>query len=184
MGQRPKTAVQAVQVTPGLLISLEVIILKNVRFTLSLNGAATLNIGLLYSESVDAGDSCQWNNNTQGYTTYNSENHYRLKMIDVDGQESYSQGIEIRRVVLEVTFYEIYPNPFENTFFILLNTPYALTLRLCIINLQGKVMWTKNQEITPSTQKLSLSADGIPSGVYALKIEYKDKMKTVLIVKQ
>lgn len=42
----------------------------NVQFDITLNSANTVNISLLYSESKELGDDCEWNTNTEGYTVY------------------------------------------------------------------------------------------------------------------
>jgi hypothetical protein len=43
-----------------------------VQFDISMNLTATVNIMLLYSESKELGDPCEWNGNTEGYTRYQS----------------------------------------------------------------------------------------------------------------
>ncbi len=41
-------------------------------FKIEISFAGSVNMAILYSESVDAGDPCQWDANTEGYTYYNS----------------------------------------------------------------------------------------------------------------
>lgn len=44
----------------------------DVTFLITPSNAGNYNFAILYSESVDAGDPCQWDANTEGYTYYNS----------------------------------------------------------------------------------------------------------------
>lgn len=45
---------------------------QDISFLISTNISVRVNIALLYSESVDAGDPCQWGNSTEGYTYYST----------------------------------------------------------------------------------------------------------------
>ena len=44
----------------------------DITFKVTLSYSGRINMAILYSESVDAGDPCEWDANTEGYTYYNS----------------------------------------------------------------------------------------------------------------
>jgi hypothetical protein len=45
----------------------------NVSFEVTVNFTGRINMALIYSESFEAGNPCQWGTNTEGYTYYNTD---------------------------------------------------------------------------------------------------------------
>jgi len=73
---------------------------------------------------------------------------------------------------------EVYPNPFNSTVNVVLNLRNMIDVKVEIFNIQGrKVARVHNGPLNAGIQKLSYSADRIPSGIYILQVEAVDGHK-------
>ena len=93
------------------------------------------------------------------------DNYYRLKLMDLDNSFEFSA---IRHFNSEKDFIQLYPNPIMRGQDITLNSSEALG-PIQIINSNGK----KNYKLSQTAEKLTLSTNDFPSGVYFRKSSQK-----------
>jgi hypothetical protein len=110
-------------------------------------------------------------NSNYSYTDQNplpQINYYRLKIIDNSGSVTYS---EIRTVKNEKTFVvNVYPNPIKgNTITIKINSSYTDVIQLSVINVQGKIIFSKKVSVSAGGSSSTLDLSLLPKGIYFLK---------------
>jgi hypothetical protein len=111
-------------------------------------------------------------------------NYYRLKMVDKDGQFTYSAIITIRTDVkaLQVS---VSPNPFNNHVVIAVqsNTDEAVQFR--VFNSDGKLVWRKTSFVTAGNNAQYFSdLQSLPRGMYILKVNKKETVSEFKLIKQ
>jgi hypothetical protein len=99
-------------------------------------------------------------------------NFYRLKQEDIDGRYEYSPIRSVQQQFLGRTV--ISPNPAQNFLSI---TTQENRFKVQIINSDGKVLATFVNQKT-------LAIRPLPSGVYYLKLMYRDKIENLRFLKQ
>ena len=110
-------------------------------------------------------------------------NYYRLKMMDRDGQFTYSP---IRSINNSGTFsVSIYPNPAKDNLQIQISlTPSPLqkrgAIQLQIISQDGKVLLSQNTSATTGSILRSINTSNLAKGSYFLKVTIADKDEQVL----
>jgi YD repeat-containing protein len=109
--------------------------------------------------------------------------YYRLRQIDTDGKFSYSK-IEViefgRNQKLNV---EVYPNPNDGQFSILLlGTPLSKTLDFQLVDVTGRLVW--QLETVPSSAILNPDVSGLANGVYVLRVRDGGQFLRVKVVVQ
>lgn len=111
-------------------------------------------------------------------------NYYRLKMVDKDGQFTYSAIITIRTDVkaFQVT---VSPNPFTSHVVIAVqsNTDEAVQYR--VFNSEGKLVWRKTGFVTAGNNAQYFNdLQALPKGMYILKVNRKDTVAEFKLIKQ
>lgn len=87
----------------------------------------------------------------------NGANYYRLKQVDHDGSSTHSNIVSINNEKADIN---IYPNPNDGTFTISLLAPDK-TYTLEIIDVDGRLVYTKGGEVVPSEVEIANLAKGI-----------------------
>ncbi len=94
-------------------------------------------------------------------------NFYRLKMVDIDGNASYSEIVEIRHADLKEDF-AIYPVPANDYLIIQALSSIDNEVITCqIINPQGQLIST---ETLPGQGQVRISTKSLASGIYYIRI--------------
>ena len=94
-------------------------------------------------------------------------NYYRLKMVDKDGQYTYSP---IRSINNSGTFsVSIYPNPAKDNLQIQIESDKPTTLQLQIISQEGKVLLSHNTTATAGSILRSINISALAKGSYFLR---------------
>jgi hypothetical protein len=102
---------------------------------------------------------------------------YRLKQIDYDGKQEYSDEILIN-TINQITFelYPNYPNPFNPTTIIGYNIPFDGDVTLKIYNLLGNEVKTLvNEYQSAGNHKIEFDAAELSSGNYFYILKYNDQ---------
>jgi hypothetical protein len=108
--------------------------------------------------------------------------YYRLRMVDLDGKEKYSNVISLQAEgKLSV---KIAPNPFEKTLSIDVNSALnndVITAEL--LDLSGRILIKKTIETTEKTTQLSFDTEGSPAGFYIVRLSNKSSVLQKKVVK-
>jgi hypothetical protein len=97
-------------------------------------------------------------------------NYYRLKMVDIDGQYSYSGILTIRTngsgIQISAT-----PNPFTDHVVISIQSATDETASLRVLNSDGKLVWRKTIFVSAgSNVQYFNNLQSLPKGVYIIKV--------------
>jgi hypothetical protein len=95
---------------------------------------------------------------------------YRLKQVDVDGATEYSKTVRVSNNVLTTNNFEVYPNPNNGTFNIMLPANEQSTIQLTIIDPTGKVIKQKMMPLQQGNNLLDLNLS-LSKGIYMLLIQ-------------
>ena len=115
-----------------------------------------------------------------GYTDnapLSSKNYYRLKILDKEGQFTYSP---VRTIDNSSTFsVTIQPNPSKNDFTMLIHGKLNAPVQIRITDVNGKVV---GQLTNKAEQNVSFGSDWLP-GIYLIEARHGDEKQTVKAVK-
>jgi len=96
----------------------------------------------------------------------------RLRQVDFDGTEEYTQAIEIKALPSEFTLDQNYPNPFNPETRINFAVPKPGFVSLKVYDLLGKeVAVIVNGELASGNYSRVFNAADLPSGVYVYRLE-------------
>lgn len=108
-------------------------------------------------------------------------NYYRLKMIDKDGSFTYSNIVSAMynpgKLLLKV-----YPNPAVNTVSVDLFSPSKGHAEFQVYNLAGFMVYGKKEKAAQGPNRISLDTEGLPSGLYILKVRHGDFSSAVRFI--
>ncbi len=106
-------------------------------------------------------------------------NYYRLKMIDKDGQFTYSPIRQITTNNSPLTI-SIYPNPAKDKLQLQIDSERKLALKMDIITQDGKVVLSSNISATEGSILRSLNISRLQSGPYFLRITSGENEQSVM----
>ena len=112
--------------------------------------------------------------------------YYRLKQVDFDGKENFSEVIAVTKnntAPFEVS--NISPNPFDDIIYIDFNRPYSGRFIVELMDLNGKVIVAKS-EVLKSSAGIKINADNsaISSGLYLMRIIAGGEPRILKVVKE
>lgn len=100
------------------------------------------------------------------------ENYYRIKIIDIDKKETYSNIALVKKQKTFVDEISIYPNPTKNQLFVEINVNGTKTIDYFkLMDLQGREIMAKY-----NFKKQVLNIDFLPNGIYYYSISYDEKI--------
>ncbi|WP_207513650.1 T9SS type A sorting domain-containing protein [Longitalea luteola] len=111
-------------------------------------------------------------------------NYYRLKMVDKDGQFTYSAIITIRTDVkaFQVT---VSPNPFNKHVVIAVQSDTDEAVQFRVFNSDGKLMWRKTGFVSAGNNAQYFNdLQSLPAGIYVLKVTRKETTTAFKLIKQ
>jgi Secretion system C-terminal sorting domain len=110
------------------------------------------------------------------------KNYYRLRMVDLDGKEQFSNVIALQaKGKFSV---KTAPNPFEKTLSIELNSATNKDIIMVeLIDVSGRVWVTKTVETREKTTQISLDTEESPSGFYIVRLSNKSGILQKKVVK-
>jgi hypothetical protein len=114
----------------------------------------------------------------------NGLNYYRLKMVDTNGQYSYSGIITIRTDIKELQI-SATPNPFIDHVVITIQSSTDETANLRVYNGDGKLVWRKTTYVTAGTNVQYFNElQTLPKGVYYIKVNKGNTTAEFKMIKQ
>ncbi len=97
--------------------------------------------------------------------------YYRLRQMDVDGAESYSNAIAVASAGSTDNLHlHAYPNPFTTSLAVAVTTANTRSALLRIVNLQGRVILTRPVALTKGLTEVHLDVQQLSTGVYILQL--------------
>jgi hypothetical protein len=107
---------------------------------------------------------------------------YRLKMVDLDGNFTYSKVIRI--TVKNDLLVFVNPNPFKNTLKVILNSANSDNAILALTDLSGRQLFKTSRPIFPGNNTIEITKVGtLPNETYILTVVTSNKTQIFKIVK-
>jgi hypothetical protein len=110
----------------------------------------------------------------------NSKIYYRLKQVDYDGAYEYSDAIVISVEMHETKSMYIFPNPARSHVNILLKNETS-SGNLILTNIQGQEVLRSDNVVG---DKITVDLNGLPSGLYMLKLVSTDAVQTGRVIRK
>ena len=135
----------------------------------SYNGREFSKIGTVKANSMNGQYSFTDNNLTTPPNSKPQTIFYRLKMLDKDGQFTYSP---IRQLTINNSQFtiNIFPNPAHNKLQIQIDSDKKTTLKINIITQDGKVVLNSNMAATVGPNLRSINISALQKGTYFLRV--------------
>lgn len=114
---------------------------------------------------------------------YAGLSYYRLKQTDFDGQFAYSNLVPVMFNSAEFAVVNAFTNT-NGQFEVWVNAPSSEQTSYTILDMQGKIIGTVNQEATKGLSKIVLPTDGLAAGVYFIRIQGNTHNTSVKLFKQ
>jgi hypothetical protein len=114
------------------------------------------------------------------------ESYYRLRMVDNDGKENYSQVLAVHRSSgsWQVT---AAPNPWRDQVWLTISAPEGISaapIQIAVADLTGKLLLQQEARVQAGANALLLQGlDRVPSGVYILRITGQGITQTIKLMK-
>ena len=111
------------------------------------------------------------------YTFYDNNpqpgvNYYRLEQVDFNGTSSFSSVVEVRFDVNDLGLIAVYPNPVGDGK--ALNVKFRAgderTLDLQVIDLQGRMVMQRTEEISTEITNMQIPTETLPTGMYIVRV--------------
>ena len=102
-------------------------------------------------------------------------NYYRLKEVDFNGAEYYSQieAVEVEQTNLSV---KAQPNPFSNRLLLSFYSERAQPVNLIIRNIFGQIMLNVNLDSKAGNNEFNIETSLVSSGTYIAEVRSEDKL--------
>lgn len=98
-------------------------------------------------------------------------NYYRIKSVDLDGKELYSNVVLLRVQDQRNAVLLLYPNPVSEALNIELSASSAKQVSLLVTDGRGALVLRHRHTVQKGNNKLQLNLQHLPAGVYYLKID-------------
>jgi hypothetical protein len=111
----------------------------------------------------------------------NDLNYYRLKMVDINGEFTYSSTIRIRHAITTWTA-KVFPNPVHNILQLTIQAPADDVLPARLVNSEGKTVLSKSFVTVRGSNQLEWDLSSLPAGSYFIVFP-GNRLQTVSIAK-
>jgi len=101
----------------------------------------------------------------------NGTSYYRLKMVDVNGNNQYSTIIAVKRALASRPQLKAYPNPTSGEFSLDITTQVAEEIQVIITDITGQVIQTKNIPAVLGRNTANLNITDVRSGTYLVIVK-------------
>lgn len=122
------------------------------------------------------------NYQTMDLDPHRGSSYYRLKMVDLDGSYVYS---EVKEVFVDWQEYRIFPNPLgtERQLFIEAKMLQPQLIQIQLSTADGKLLREFSHQMMGNEERIEMDLNGIPGGVYFVRMsdESQTKIRKILI---
>jgi hypothetical protein len=118
---------------------------------------------------------------------------YTIKVFGLNNNDSYPMNDTAKISVINTSIFsppdnpentiKISPNPFRQSFSTDIESDYSEIITMSILDQSGKVLWTKNMMVLPGSNPFTITPDGLPTGLFILKILSKHNSQAALIIR-
>lgn len=150
----------------------------------SKDGESFSSIGYLKSKSVN-NLGAQYD--FLDYSIQNKTYYYRLKQVDLNGDENFSDIVEILPATNKLfEILNIYPNPAEGKLYMNVNLlKKNLDVKVELLDIASKIVLSKTfSEKTSGENTLTLNVEDLNSGAYFIRMSFEDQVKTSKFIKK
>jgi hypothetical protein len=140
----------------------------------SIDNARFTSIGQVAATGVNGNDQHYSfeDRNPEGKTIY-----YRLRMIDLDGKEKYSNVVVVR--LPKNVGISIWPNPFSSSVTVNINSSQTSEAELRITDITGRTIIVQRNQVVRGNNQLNIEKlQKIPAGTYLLEINIQSDAST------
>jgi hypothetical protein len=110
--------------------------------------------------------------------------YYRLKQVDVDGNESYSNIVMVTSNTENTNGLSVYPNPFTTDYAISLTATTDAKATVELFNVQGKQVNVQSKEITKGFNVIQVTnIEALQNGIYFVKVTVNGETQVMKLVK-
>ncbi|MBK8610389.1 MAG: T9SS type A sorting domain-containing protein [Chitinophagaceae bacterium] len=104
-------------------------------------------------------------------TAQRGVNYYRLAIVDISGNYTYSKTIMVNVDIRGISVMVVYPNPFSRRVKIRVNCDKAEKVAINILNSSGVLISTQQAETTIGDNNIDITkVDALPGGVYFIEV--------------
>ncbi|MCX6208068.1 MAG: T9SS type A sorting domain-containing protein [Bacteroidetes bacterium] len=128
-------------------------------------------IAFVNSKATNGNSSTALNYNYIDEKPSTANNYYRLRQVDINGKESFSNVVLIKSIQntkAEIT--AVYPNPAKENINVVLNSVSAEKLTVRITDLSGRIIVVKNIETTSGDNNFKFNTANFANGTYTIKV--------------
>jgi hypothetical protein len=113
-----------------------------------------------------------------------SVSYYRLKQVDLDNKVEYSSVITLKNQKNTFKINNLYPSVAQDKLTIDLTTPNTKSLKLSIIDVLGRTIWTKQKLDFEGDFIETIDVDKLNSGLYLLHIQNQESVLNQQFIKR
>jgi hypothetical protein len=146
----------------------------------SVDGTNFSSIGFVISKAVQ-GSSASTSYSFDDAKPFANNNYYRLKQIDKDGKETYTNIVSLkgqRPSTLQLS--RLYPNPASASISLIVTAPANDKISIVVTDFAGRVVMQKTSAISAGDNKLSLNVAQLSAGSYMIKAISENGSETSL----
>lgn len=136
-----------------------------------LDGKEFKAIAFVNSKASNGNSSAALNYSYTDTKPANANNYYRLRQVDINGKESFSNVVVIKatqNTKAEIT--TVFPNPAKEKINIILNTVNAEKVTVKVTDLAGRVVSVKNIETIAGDNNIQFNTVNFATGTYMIKV--------------
>ncbi len=110
--------------------------------------------------------------------------YYRLWIVDYDGQQDWSEVIQLRRKATSFSDIQVFPNPFRERVQLSFNHATGGAISVEVKDVYGVIQQRLDLDIDRGVQAQELDLSGLAAGFYAVTLSDEEKQTTFRILKQ
>jgi hypothetical protein len=137
----------------------------------SANGEKFSSIASISSKAENGNSSSVLNYSYNDEKPLIGTNYYRLRQVDKDGKESFSNIVVLKSAFItkaEIT--RVYPNPVAEQLNVILNTPNSEKVNIRITDLVGKTIAEKALQTNQGDNNIQFNTSNLSRGTYLIRI--------------
>jgi hypothetical protein len=150
----------------------------------SVDGVQFSSIGFLPSKAVNGISQNSLDYQFSDDKPFSGNSYYRLKQIDKDSKETYSQIVLLTRQVKNVEIISMAPNPVTSQTILTVAADRAQSGTIIILDATGRVLSSQSTYLNSGNNRVELSLNYLAAGTYNLQVVTSGFVSTQRFIKQ